>query len=274
MLDIPKFLHDGWVVVDLPNRITDSILNDLETKIVCVFSAIHNYYDDESVKKLHISLSKYFWKQEYSLAIADAMLPIIKQLIGLDVMVQYNPYLRIARPNKPQDNIGYHKDTQYGQSPYELAVHIPFVDLDRKSAIRVISGSHLMAESAFNAVTPEGPRIEKGSIENHVGRPYLPKCLAVPDGMQTMPLCVKVGQAAIFTPAIFHGQEVNEGSVTRVSCDLRFAGGRAPILLKKGKIHAGYVPICESPVERLAKEYYAAQPEVRSVIDIFEKEIG
>lgn len=259
MLDVSKFLHDGWVIVDLPNRITGSILSDIENKISCVPSAIHNYYDDESVKKLHVSLSKYLWKQEYSLAIADAMLPIIRQLIGLDVMVQYNPYLRIARPNKPQDNIGYHKDTQYGQSPYELAVHIPFVDLDKKSAIRAISGSHLMAESSFKAVTPEGPRIEKGSIENHVGRPYLPKCLAVPEGMETTPLCVKVGQAAIFTPAIFHGQEVNEGSVTRVSCDLRFVNCKYGDKVKLGKTHAGYVKVSESPVEVLAEKYYGAQ---------------
>ena len=164
MLDVSKFLHDGWVIVDLPNRITDSILSDIENKISCGTSAIHNYYDDESVKKLHVSLSKYFWKQEYSLAIADAMLPIIQQLIGLDVMVQYNPYLRIARPNKPQDNIGYHKATQYGQSPYELAVHIPFVNLDEKSAICVISGSHLLSEDVFTTVTPDGYTVKKGSI--------------------------------------------------------------------------------------------------------------
>lgn len=260
MLDISKFLHDGWAIVDIPQPdAIYEIARLLELRTSSILPSLHKYYDDETIKKLHVSLSKYFWQQEFSLLLADAMLPIIRHLIGLDIMVQYNPYLRIARPNKPQDNIGYHKDTQYGQSPYELAVHIPFVDLNKKSAIRVISGSHLMAERAFSAVTPEGPRIEKGSIENHIGRPYMPKCLAMPEGMEITPLSVKVGQAAIFTPAIFHGQEVNEGSVTRVSCDLRFVNSRAPVELKQGKVHAGYIQVSQSPVEILATEYREAQ---------------
>lgn len=246
MIDIPKFLHDGWVIVDIPEAFI-----------------IHKCINLLGLDKVSIDqyrrLTELFWESEYSLEISDTMLPIIQHLLGLDVMVQYMPYLRIARPNKREDNIGYHKDTQYGQTPYELAVHIPFVDLDEKSAIRVISGSHLMPESAFVGVTPEGSKIEKGSIENHMGRPYMPKCLAVPDGMETTPLVMKVGQAAIFSPAIFHGQEVNEGDVTRVSCDLRFVSSRAPIEIRKGKIHAGYVPVSQSPVEKLAEQYYGAQ---------------
>lgn len=256
---IEKFLRDGWVIVDIKDTPTIyKIIKRLNAPLPCALSELHLNYDDTAIKKQHVALSELFWDNEFSLKISDAMLPIMQQLLGLDVMVQYLPYLRIARPNCPQDNIGYHKDTQYGQTPYELAVHIPFVDLDEKSAIRVISGSHLMPESAFVGVTPEGSRIEKGSIENHMGRPYMPKCLAVPEGMETTPLCVKVGQAAIFSPAIFHGQEVNAGDITRVSCDLRFVNSRAPIEIRKGKVHAGYVPVSQSPVEIVADKYYGA----------------
>ena len=237
---IDKFIKDGWVIVDIP--------------IPSPFLNMGNITIDQ-----HQEMSERMWQSEYSLEVAQALLPIIQQLIGLDVMVQYMPYLRIARPGKHEDNIGYHKDTQYGQTPYELAVHIPFVDLDEKSAIRVISGSHVMPEKAFVGVTPEGSRIEKGSIQNQMGRPYAPKCLAVPEGMETTPLCVKVGQAAIFSPAIFHGQEVNEGDITRVSCDLRFVSARAPFDIRKGKVHAGYIEVSKSPVEQVAEKYYGAQ---------------
>lgn len=251
-----KFLKDGWVIVDVP-------------EIVSIDGMIHDFYSnidwevanhDLMYKDIHIRLSKQFWDKEYSLEIAKVILPIIQQLLGLDVMVQYYPYLRIARPHKPQDNIGYHKDTQYGQTPYELAVHIPFVDLDEKSAIRVISGSHLMPESAFVGVTPDGYNVKKGSIENHIGKPWMPKCLAVPEGMQTTPLIMKVGQVAIFSPAIFHGQEVNEGDVTRVSCDLRFVNSRHADKVRVGKTHAGYVQVSQSPVEQIAKKYYEVNP--------------
>jgi len=249
-MDINKFLKDGWVIVDVPELKGEQ--NPL--------GQIHRWsLTDDGVKEVHIQASKEFWKDEYSLKYAKWLMPFVSYLIGLDVMVQYNPYFRIARPHKPKDNIGFHKDTQYGQTPYELAVHIPFVDLDEKSALRVISGSHLMPESAFTRITADNGHVEKGSIENQIGRPYMPKPLAVPEGMETTPMCIKVGQAAIFSPALFHGQEVNEGDVTRISCDLRFVGSRAPIEIRKGKIHAGYVPVLQSPVEYLADNYYGAQ---------------
>ena len=248
MLDIVRFLKDGWCIVDVPYIVPPIVLPpDLEK------------LDESDFKKLHICVSEQFWEKEYSLRLAQSLLPTIHKLIGLDIMVQYNPYVRLARPNKPQDNIGYHKDTQYGQTPYELAVHIPFVDLDEKSAIRVISGSHLMPESAFQKVTGDGPLVQKGSIENRIGKPYAPKRLLVPDGMETTPLSMKVGQAAIFTPAIFHGQEVNDGSTTRVSCDLRFVNTLHADKVRVGKVHAGYVPVSMSPVEMLAAEYYQTQ---------------
>ncbi len=237
---IGKFIKDGWIIVDAP--IAPPFLNAWNVTI-----------------EQHQELSEMMWRNEYSLDIAQVLLPIIQQLLGLDVMVQYMPYLRIARPGERRDNIGYHKDTQYGQTPYELAVHIPFVDLDEKSAIRVISGSHLMPENAFHGVTPDGYNIKKGSIENHMGKPWMPKCLAVPEGMETTPLVMKVGQAAIFSPAIFHGQEVNEGDVTRVSCDLRFVSSHHADKVRVGKVHAGYIEVSKSPVEKVAELYYGAQ---------------
>lgn len=243
---IDKFLKDGWVVVDV---LDPSVIYEMRS-----FIGPHT----ASVSDLR-AISEGVWANEFSLKLANSLLPSIQQFIGLDVMVQYYPYLRIVRPGKTEDNIGYHKDTQYGQNPYEVAAHIPFIDLDEKSAIRVISGSHLMPESAFTCVTPEGPRIEKGSIENQMGRPYAPKCLKVPEGMETIPLVMKVGQVALFSPAIFHGQEVNEGDITRVSCDLRFISARAPIDIRKGKVHAGYVSVSHSPVEIIAEKYYGAQ---------------
>jgi hypothetical protein len=248
MIDVGKIIRDGWVIIDIPDFTEYGGIPNIPASL-----------DDAEIKKLHIEYSEKLWANEFSLDVARSLLPIIQQFLGLDIMVQYNPYFRIARPNKPQDNIGYHKDTQYGQTPYELAVHIPFVDLDAKSALRVISGSHLMPESIFPRVTGDGPLIEKGSIENRIGKPYAPKRLLVPEGMETIPLVMKVGQAAIFSPALFHGQEVNEGSVTRVSCDLRFVSALHADKVRVGKTHAGYVPIRQSPVEKIAELYYGAQ---------------
>jgi hypothetical protein len=264
--EIEKFLHDGWVIVNIPQPgIIHEYAAILEAKTReitgtdCRLADIHKHVDDEAFKALHAALSEYFWKSEFSIRASVAFLPILKEIIGLDVMVQYMPYLRLARPEKMRDNIGFHRDTQYGQTPYELAVHIPFVDLDENAALRIISGSHRLAESAFPIVSSGDSEVVKGSIEHRIGKPYAPKRMVIPDGARTEPLSMRVGQAALFSPALFHGQEINSGNGTRVSTDMRFVSKTANVDIRIGKVHAGYVPVSCSPIQQLAQEYYQAQ---------------
>jgi hypothetical protein len=262
-----KFLRDGWVIVDIPQpAIIHEYAAMLEKKARaltgtnCTLATIHEHVDDAAFKTLHPKLAEYFWESEFSLRAGTAFLDILKDMIGLDIMVQYMPYLRLARPNKAEDNIGYHKDTQYGQTPYELAVHVPFVDLDASSSLMVISGSHRVPESTYQSVEGITTDVTKGSTDHMLGKPYAPKNLALPQDVKASPLAMHVGQAAMFSPAIFHGQELNRGHVTRVSTDLRFVNANAKVNLKTGKTRAGYVAIAQSPVERAAQDYYAAQP--------------
>lgn len=264
--EIDKFLHDGWVILDipLPNIIHEYIaFLQLQAQeyagTVFKLADLHKHFNDEAFKKMHILLSENFWKSEFSLHISRDFSPILKDLIGLDVMVQYKPYLRFARPHRFEDNIGYHRDTQYGQTPFELAAHVPFVDLDERSALRVISGSHRQPESAFLSTESTESDIKKGSIEHRMGKPYSLKRLSIPSGFKFDSLTMRVGQVAFFSPALFHGQEVNSGNITRVSTDIRFVSPFVDSKIRMGKIHAGYVPISSSPVQQLAREYYEAQ---------------
>ena len=229
------------------------------TGVDCRLTELHRHVDDKTFKTLHAALSEYFWQQEFSLSFGKAFLPVLKEMIGPDIMVQYRPFLRLARPDRSKDNIGYHRDTQYGQTPYELAVHIPFVDLDDHASLRIISGSHRQPESAFHIMQGVETDVTRGSLEHSLGKPYAPKRMTVPEGMKTEPLSMRAGQATIFTPALFHGQEINAGSVTRVTTDVRFVNPNANINIKVGKVHTGYVPVSLSPVQQLAQEYYQAQ---------------
>jgi len=263
---IEKFIEEGWIIIDIPEPgIIQEQAEALEKKsreIIgtdCSLAKLHEYVDEESYRNLYAALSEYFWENEFSLKAGKAFMPVLKELIGLDIMVQYRPYLRMARPEKTQDNIGYHRDTQYGQTPYELAVHIPFVDLDENSSLRVISGSHILPESAFPIIEGVETTVTKGSLDHKMGKPYSPRRMPLPDGMKTEPLSMRVGQAALFSPAIFHGQELNQGNVTRVTTDVRFVNSNADVELRLGKVHAGYVPVTKSPVQQAADLYYQAQ---------------
>lgn len=264
--EIEKFIKDGWVIIDIPQpALIHEYAAGLEKKARevtgtdCSLAKLHEYVTEEEFKAFHAAMAEYFWASEFSIHSRDAFLPVLKDLIGLDIMVQYMPYLRFARPQRPEDNIGYHKDTQYGQTPYELAVHIPFVDLDGDSALKVISGSHRHPESHYPVKERSDYDSVKGSIEHRLGRPYASRQLFVPEGVKPEPLAMRVGQAALFSPAIFHGQDVNRGSVTRVTTDLRYVNTNAKTTIKTGKTHAGYVPLALSPIEETAQEYYQAQ---------------
>ncbi len=265
---IKNFLNNGWAIFDLPEpeiiyRFAQALEHKAQeiTKNDCKLSNLHEFVDDQAYALLHLNLAKYFWAEEFSLKISPSVVPILKELIGLDLMVQYMPYLRVARPNRASDNVGFHKDTQYGQTPYEITVHLPFVDLNEGAALKVISRSHLEPESNYPSnVVDTG--VEKGSDEHNLGKPYASKRLKVPKKRKTNSLNLKLGQAAIFVPSIFHGQEINLGPVTRVSTDLRFVNTNASVNLKIGKTRAGYVPVSSSPVEQVAKSYYTANPQI------------
>ena len=62
---------------------------------------------------------------------------MLKEFTGIDIHIQKNPFLRIARPNKIEDNIGFHRDTLYGQSQFEVSVHVPLVNLDKSFMLKV-----------------------------------------------------------------------------------------------------------------------------------------
>lgn len=264
--DVSKMIHNGWIIVDVPQAgIIHEAAQALQQKAQelcgakCPLSELHEYVDNGEFPGFHLAMAEYFWQIEFSLRISHTLMGSISQLIGLDIMVQYMPYLRLARPGRPQDNIGYHKDTQYGQTPYELAVHVPFVDVDEESALRVVSGSHRQPEDTYAVTQGTEFNVEKGSPDHMLGKPYASRRLSPPEGVKTVPLAMRVGQAALFSPALFHGQEVNGGTATRVTTDLRYVNPNVDVKLKIGKIRAGYVPIAHSPVHQTAMDYYQAQ---------------
>lgn len=259
---IEKFITDGWAIVNIPDTsAVNSAIEDLEAEAYRLtgasvpLSELLRYITD--FDHFHLSMANYFWEREHGMRIAATCLPVLKDFIGLDILVQYKPYLRISRPGMAEDNIGYHKDTQYGQLPYEIALHVPFVALDEKSSMRVISGSHLLHEGKFTSAAAQ--QQARDGIKHTLGYPYSPKRLNVPDGAVMQSLSMKVGQMAIFTPALFHGQEINEGENTRISIDLRVVNKFRCPADKIGKGQNQYQPVANSPCETLATRYYEAQ---------------
>jgi hypothetical protein len=195
--------------------------------------------------------------RRYAYKVLADQLDFFRPFLGPDLLVQVNPYLRMARAGKLQDNIGYHRDTFYGASPYELSVWIPYVDLPAESSLSVLSGSHIRPEADFPVTQTQSEQVTKGSNLHKMGFPYAPKVMdpAPLAGIRMVP--VKIGEALVFSLATVHGSTYNGGPTTRWSTDIRVVNALAPVDL--GSRPDYYGPLSSSVVSDGARAYELAE---------------
>jgi len=259
-----EFETQGWIVLDLPDKnpifkardLLQKELNSLTSKTIPL-EEYHNLAEnDEYHTDMQYKLTAFFRQERFAYKIISAQVDFFKKFIGNDLFVQKNPYLRMTRPLKPQDNIGYHRDTFYGGSPYELSVLVPFVELNEKNSLSVMNGSHTLSEKLFPTDRIENPdkSVVKGSQKHQMGFLYAPKLMdpAVREKMKPIPL--KLGQVLIFSLSTVHGSIVNESNRTRWSSDMRVLNALAPVDLSARPEY--YEPLCFSPVTRSAQKYF------------------
>ncbi len=264
---LEHFEKHGWVVLDLLNH--DPVFtarHELQKQLGVLTSqdvSLEDYhslgYKDPEHTELQIQMTNFFRKQRLGQKVIEAQVPFFKELVGSDLLVQGKPYLRMTRPNCPQDNIGYHRDTFYGGSPYEISVLIPFVDLPAESSLGMLSGSHVLSDSEFpTKQVISDPLVTKGSDKHKLGFLYAPKPMdsAIEKDMQYIPL--KLGQALVFNLAIVHGSVVNKGSVTRWSTDIRVMNALAPVDLSSRPDYYESETFHSSPLTRTAHQYFVA----------------
>jgi len=272
MIDIESFLEKGWVVIDLIDpspvkeirRALQNHLNALIGRDISLEDYHKVAHDDALHTKLQTALTDTFRKGLLGKSIIERQIPLFQSLLGLDLWIQKNPYLRIARPKKSQDNLGYHRDTFYGGSPYELSVLIPFVDVPYLSALKVMSGSHIQSEKAFPTTQIENPdsSVKKGSLKHQLGFLYAPKKMDSSVERKMVPIPLKVGQALAFSLSTVHGSIINQGSTTRWSTDIRLMNAFAPVDLSMRPDY--YIPLSCSAMTAQAEQYFRANQKVEA----------
>lgn len=257
---IDHFFENGWVVVDLidprpvweARKILQEQLRQISNRNISL-EAYHEIAEDDAFHtQMQIQMTAFFRREKLARRVFEKQVSFFNQLVGLDLLIQANPYLRMTRPGKKQDNVGYHRDTFYGGSPYEISVILPFVDCDSKMTLKVMSGSHILSEKLF-PVVQEKSDIAKGSEKHKLGFLYAPKLMdpSVEEKMQPVP--VKVGQIFMFSLSTVHGCVVNQGQRTRWSSDVRVVNALAPVSFKDRPDY--YEPFSSSCVTEAAKRY-------------------
>jgi sporadic carbohydrate cluster 2OG-Fe(II) oxygenase len=271
------FREKGWFVFDLPDPTpiwkTRTFLEQTIARILGTPIALENYHkyvkSDEEHTSIQVQITQGFREQFFGPQILASQASFFERLLGPDLLIQAKPYLRMTRPHKPQDNIGYHRDTFYGGSPFELSVFVPFVNLPPEASLSVLSGSHVHAEDFYPTQQIQNPdeAVRKGSEKHQLGFLYAPKIMdpAIHHKMEAIPL--SVGQALVFSLATVHGSIVNTGNVTRWSSDMRIMHALAPVDLSARPDY--YKPLSYSVVSECARQYiYANSQEARDEIEL------
>jgi hypothetical protein len=208
--------RDGYVVRDL-GRLSVIALNDargkLEERIGGSLASLHERASGE-ITELQAGCRDLV--ATYARQVVELEMGFFFGLLGA-FKSQAQPYLRIARPGKSGDNIGYHKDTWYGGDPREVSAWIPLADVDEGAALRVNPGSQRVEFE-----TEEMPaQCARGDAAHGLGFLYAPKRLKQPVEMTPVPL--KFGQMLVMSLGLLHGQEENKSDRTRWSLDCRVA---------------------------------------------------
>lgn len=276
-----QFQQQGWFVFDFldpkPVLQTRAFLKGELAKLLNQDVPLEEYHlhvhDDEIHTELQILLTKVYREMDFGPEIISRQLPVFRELLGPDLFVQANPYLRIARPQKEQDNIGYHRDTFYGGSPFELSVMVPFVDLPAESSLSVLPGSHIHSESRYpteQIINPDAA-VRKGTAKHQLGFLYAPKMMSSEVHDQMVPISLKLGQALVFSLSTVHGSRVNKGKISRWSSDIRVMNALAPVDLKERPDY--YKPLSYSVVTQEAIKYEEANGKGKKARDNVELEL-
>ena len=264
------YSKNGWMVLDLTHPETvfearDAIVAFLRESFFPTLERLEDLHghisDDEAYIKVHLALNGFFRERQFAKKIISSELDALQKLISPDLCIQTNPYLRIARPGVAGDNIGLHRDTFYGASPYELSVVVAYTDLDEGGALRIVSGSQRTPESEtrFHEVDIDG--VERGSPRHLAGIPYIARIVLPEIANEAVPVPLTVGQVLIFGLATVHGQEINQGAGTRVTTDIRVVNGLAPFVVDRAGPESYYTPLSKSPVSEQAELYLRANPD-------------
>jgi ectoine hydroxylase-related dioxygenase (phytanoyl-CoA dioxygenase family) len=250
MLKPEQFVHaietEGYVVADLPDAtpvryVREALRQELRNILSNRTVELETYHEldlsDEDHLQVHARIAAFARKNQVSKLILLAQLPFFKQIFGPDVAMTCRDNVRIARPGKEIDVFGLHRDSDYGNTAYEVNLFIPFVRLDDKSGLSVVPRSHSLDQDAdFRIKKVKHPTITEGSPRHQLGFMHTANVIDNLSEIMVRVGCDKpltpplaVGQTLAFAPHLIHGQDVNAGNVTRWSLDFEICNALAPI---------------------------------------------
>jgi len=177
---------------------------------------------------------------------------LFEGVLGPEIDIQTQPYVRVSRPNAESDFIDWHRDTFYGNAPQELNLWFPVLPLATGAGLTLVPGSHLEPSENVTDLVDSDPfrrTVVRGSIAHRMGYLYAPKTddtISRLSPEKILLLTPKWGEAVLFFASTVH-RAVNASDETRITVDVRLKNHDLMTSTKSGY----YRPLTAPPAPRV-----------------------
>ena len=166
----------------------------------------------------------------------------LDELVGNEISMQKKINLSIQAPNDKDSLLDLHSDIYAGESPFQVVVWIPLVDVDNTKSM-------FFTKPNFN---------KKMNYDLLNTEKFTTKEMYKKNKNKFNFLKVNYGDILIFSPLILHGNTVNKTKETRFSLNCRFKSLLSPydVLVKSHRnIPNFYKPINIKPLTKIGFNY-------------------
>ena len=178
------------------------------------FEKMHSYVPIKELNEFRLSIvnainkNKNFATNYYLAAKAG-----LDSLVGNEIAMQKKLNITIQMPNDKESNLPMHSDIYAGESPFEVVVWIPLMD------IKANSQSMFITSPKYNKIINNNVTYKKNTTINQIYKKYKKKFKF---------LKIDFGQILIFSPILLHGNIVNKTPSTRIALNCRFKSLLSP----------------------------------------------
>lgn len=159
----------------------------------------------------------------------------IETIVGNELCMQRRVNLSIQLPSDDSSLLATHSDVWSGDSPFEVVVWVPLVDVYRTKSM------YLLPPSVNGEIQDRMASLRSAEELYQIIKPHL------------VWIDIPYGHVMVFNQTLMHGNRVNEESGTRWSMNCRFKSILSPYADKRfGEF---FEPISLRPATRIGMEY-------------------
>ena len=245
------FVRDGYVVIPAESRTDLDRIRDLLADIAASYlklpraddkgaflDRIHEKVDVERLNDLRLAVIREMNEEPWTrLAYFNTARRAIEILVGNELAMQLRINLSVQLPNDDSSLLPVHADVWSGDSPYEVVLWIPYVNVYRTKTMFIL------------------PRDKDARYQARMGELKLKSAeelyWTIEDDLSW--LDIRYGNVLLFTQNVMHGNIVNREPETRWSTNCRFKSVFSPYRDKK--LGEFFEPILVRPATRIGAGY-------------------